>query len=259
MKKLNCRHKKTLAACCNNPADYHGFTRYDFKVEGCDVIVVVPKKAARGNPWIWRAEYFDHRPETDLALLARGFYLVYMNIGFTVGSPKGMALWNGLYQELTTQYGFAKKPALEGLSIGGLYAYNWATTNPDKVACIYADNPVCDFRICPGGKGKSPQIPDLWQKLCKAYLFASEAEALAYPKNPVDNLASLAKAGIPLLHVCGDADEVVPFEENTLVLKDRYEQLGGKIELIIKKGFKHHPHGLDDPLPIVNFIIKHCH
>ena len=27
------------------------------------------------------------------------------------------------------------------MSRGGEYAYTWATTHPDKVSCIYADNP----------------------------------------------------------------------------------------------------------------------
>ena len=41
------------------------------------------------------------------------------------------------------------------------------------------------------------------------YGFKSDAEAKAYNKNPVDNLAGLAAAKVPLLHVYGEADEVV--------------------------------------------------
>ena len=57
-------------------ADYHGFERHDFEVDGKPAIVVVPKAVALGKPWIWRAEFFDHRPEIDLALLGKGFHLV---------------------------------------------------------------------------------------------------------------------------------------------------------------------------------------
>ena len=78
---------------------------------------------------------------------------------------------------------------------------------------------------------------------------------MAYTKNPIDILKPLADARIPLIHICGDADEVVPFDENTVILKDRYEKLGGHMTLIVKKGFKHHPHGLDDPTPVVDFIL----
>ena len=37
-----------------------------------------------------------------------------------------------------------------------------------------------------------------------------------------------------------------------------YRQLGGEITLIAKPGVNHHPHGLDDSTPIIEFIEKHC-
>ena len=238
-------------------SDYHGFVRYDFTVDGCGVIVVTPKQVAAGKPWIWRAEFFDHRPEADLALLGKGFHLVYIGVGNTFGCPDAMAHWKVLYQELTAKYGFSKKPALEGLSRGGLYVYNWAAANPDKLSCLYGDAPVCDFKSWPGGKGKGKGSAGDWTELIKDYHFANEQEALAYKKNPIDNLEPLAKAHIPILHVYGDADDVVPPDENTAIIKERYEKLGGSITLIAKKGVGHHPHALDDPTPIVDFILKY--
>lgn len=73
----------------------------------------------------------------------------------------------------------------------------------------------------------------------------------------MDNLAPLAAARIPILHVYGDADEVVPWEENTGALARRYQALGGEIALIAKPGCGHHPHGLDDSTPVVEFIVRH--
>ena len=90
------------------------------------------------------------------------------------------------------------------------------------------------------------------------YYEEQKEQALAYDKNPVDNLAPLAKAGVPLLHVFGDADEVVPWEENTKLIADRYRALGGDIQLIRKPGIGHHPHGLKDSTPIVDFILRHA-
>ena len=238
-------------------SEWRGFERYDFDVDGRKTLVVVPKQAAPGNPWIWRAEFFDHRPEADVALVRKGFHLVYMDVGNTFGCPDAMAHWSVLYKTLTEEHGLSKKPALEGLSRGGLYVYNWAAANPDKVSCIYGDNPVCDFKSWPGGKGKGPGSPGDWQELIRCYHFDSEEKALAYDKNPIDNLQPLADAKIPIIHLAGDADEVVPYPENTVILKERYEKLGGKITVIVKKGFKHHPHGLDDPTPVVDFILQH--
>jgi lysophospholipase L1-like esterase/pimeloyl-ACP methyl ester carboxylesterase len=237
--------------------DYHGFERFDFVVDGCKATVVAPRQTMPGRPWIWRAEFFDHRPELDLALLSRGFHLAYIEVGNTFGAPSALKHWDAFYKELTGRFGLSKKPTLEGLSRGGLYVYNWASANPSKVSVVFGDNPVCDFKSWPGGKGKGPGSPDDWKKLIQDYGFKSEAEALAYRRNPVDNLAPLAKAGVPLLHLSGDADEVVPYEENTVLLRERYEKLGGKIQVIVKPGFKHHPHGLDDPTPLVDFILAH--
>ena len=238
-------------------SDWHGFTRYDFEVDGKSVLVVAPKTPAAGKPWVWHGEFFGHKPAPDVELLKRGFHIVYMKVPDMLGAPKAVAHWNAFYQELTTQHGFARKAALVGLSRGGLYCFNWACANPDKVACIYADAAVCDFRSWPGGKGKGKGSSRDWSLVLQQYGFANDQEAMDYRGNPVDSLEPLAKAGIPLLHVYGDADDVVPWDENTGIVATRYQALGGSILLIAKPGVGHHPHGLDDPTPIVEFIQKH--
>lgn len=240
-----------------NRTTYHGFDRYDFVVDGCKAIVVAPQKAAPGRPWIWRAEFFDHRPEADLALLGKGWHLVYINVGNTFGCPDALAHWDVFYRTLTQDHALSARPALEGLSRGGLYCFNWAAAHPSQVGCIYADNAVLDFKSWPGGKGHGKGSPRDWAKLLADYHFASEAEALAYGKNPVDNLQPLAEAKVPLLLLCADADDVVPYPENGAVVQERYEKLGGPVTVVIKKGLGHHPHGLDDPAAIVDFVSRH--
>lgn len=261
-------HKLVATESSSDPApfpgkktEWQGFDRYDFEVNDKSAIVVVPKRALPGKPWAWRGEFFGVFANADVALVGKGFHLVYLSVPDLFGSPEAVEHWNGFYQELTTRYGLAKKVALIGLSRGGLYCYNWAAANPDKVACIYADAAVCDIKNWPGGKlkglgngdGSAPE----WRRLLKAYGFKSDAEAIAYRNNPVDNLKPLAEAGIPLLHVYGDADTVVPWAENTGVVAKRYKQLGGSITLIPKSGIGHHPHGLQEPAPIVEFILEH--
>ncbi len=240
-------------------SDYHGFNRFDFVVDGVKAIVVTPLALTPHShrPWIWRAEFFDHRPELDLALLAKGFHLVYLEVGNTFGAPSAMKHWDAFYATLTKSFGLSPKPTLEGLSRGGLYIYNWAAKHPKDVSVLYGDNPVCDFKSWPGGKGVGPGSPDDWKKLIGDYGFKSEAEAMAFKGNPIDNLAALAKARVPIIHCAADADEAVPYSENTVILKQRYQALGGEIKVIVKHGFKHHPHGLDDPTPLVDFILAH--
>lgn len=236
---------------------YHGFVRHHLEIDGCACYLVEPRQPAAGRPWIWKAEFFDAFPAFELAMLRQGFHLAYITVGNTFGCPSAMKHWDVFYQQMTRRHGLARRPVLLGLSRGGLYIYNWAAAHPDQVACLYGDNPVCDFKSWPGGKGKGPGSPADWQLLMQVYRFRSEAEALAYDRNPVDNLKPLAAAGIPLLHVCGDADEVVPYEENTVVLRERYEKLGGRIQVIVKPGQKHHPHGLEDPSAAVQFVLDH--
>ena len=180
-----------------------------------------------------------------------------MNVGNTFGCPSAMARFDVFYKEMTEKYGFHKKPILEGLSRGGLYVYNWAAKNTDKVGLLYADNPVCDFKSWPGGKGKGPGSKGDWESLFKCYGFKSEEEALAWPHNPVDNLAPIIKAGIPIVHSYGDADEVVPWEENTKVIAERAEALGAKIQLYRKPGCGHHPHGPEDPVAFADWVLAH--
>ena len=237
-------------------SEWHGYVQYTFRLDERTCYVVVPKSPAPGMPWVWRARFWGHEPQTDLALLGHGFHVVYCDVAGLFGSPNAVKRWDAFYRFLTEEHGFARKAVLEGMSRGGLIIYNWAAKNADKVACIYADAPVCDIRSWPGGKGKSPGSPADWRKCLEAYGI-TEDEAETFKGNPIDHLEPLAEAGIPLLHICGGADKTVPFEENTAILAKRYRALGGDIALIVKEDCGHHPHSLEDPKPIVDFILKH--
>ncbi len=151
---------------------------------------------------------------------------------------------------------FADRAVLEGMSRGGLIVYNWAAANPEKVAAIYGDAPVMDFKSWPGGKGKGTGSPNDWENCLKQYAM-TEAQAMAYKSNPLDKLAAIAKAGIPIIHVVGDADKVVPVAENTAIAEMRYKKLGGTFKVVHKPGVGHHPHSLKDPQAIVDFVLGH--
>ncbi len=181
---------------------------------------------------------------------------MHITVGNTHRCPAAVKHFDAFYRVLQAG-GLAKKGTLIGISRGGLYCYNFAAAYASCVACIYGDAPVCDFKSWPGGKGKGPGSPEDWTALLKNYGFQDEAEALAYRKNPVDELAPLAVAKIALIHVVGDADKVVPPEENTLIVEKRYKELGGLMVVIHKPGVEHHPHGLDNPQPIVDFVLEH--
>ncbi len=248
-----------LAAAAEFPGktdDWNGFRRHTFTLDGRQCFVVEPAREAPGRPWLWRARFFGHRPEVDLALLDRGFHLVYMDVAEMLGNPKAVAHWNTFYKFLTAEHGFAPKAVLEGMSRGGLYIYAWAAANPTKVSAIYADAPVCDVKSWPLRVVNGVPEERSFAMLKSAFGFQTVDDVNAYRGNPIDNLEPLAKAKIPLIHVHGDADDVVPLSRNTAILAERYKALGGEIQVIVKPGIGH-KHGLDDPTPVIQFLLSH--
>jgi pimeloyl-ACP methyl ester carboxylesterase len=239
-------------------SEWQGHERYDFKVEGRRAYVVLPKTPAPGNPWYWTAEFPTASMNDDLILLEKGWTLAHVDMTNRYGGPEAMKIMEAFHDLLTREHGLSPKPVLKGISRGGLFVFNYAAKHPDRVAAVYGDNPVCDFKSWPGGQGTGRGAPRDWQRLLEAYGFASEADALAYPLNPIDTLEPLAKARIPVLIVAGDKDNIVPHAENGQIVRDRYQKLGGTVEVILKPGLGHHPHGLKDPTPIVDFMLKYA-
>ena len=238
-------------------ADWNGYEMLQFKVDGRSALLVVPKTPVAGNPWIWRTEFFGVDPQGDIALLGKGLHVAYIDIGGLFGAPVALDAMDKYYAHVCATYKLNAKTVLEGFSRGGLYAFNWAARHPDQVACMYVDAPVCDFKSWPGGKGRSRFAGKEWRQLLAAYKMTDE-EARAYKLNPIDNLAPLAKAKIPILSVIGDVNDwIVPIEENALLVETRYKELGGEIEVIKKPKAGHRPHSLQDPTPIVEFVLKH--
>ena len=235
--------------------NFQGFELFDFEMNQIKCKIAVPKKPAPNHPWVLRARFWGHEPQTDVALLERGFHIAYCDVSDLYGGNEAVQRWNDFYK-LMTQAGLSKKVALEGMSRGGLIIYNWAVENPEKVACIYADAPVLDGTSWPGGKinGKG-SAPD-WERFKAVYEIKSEAEVDDFKGNPIHKTKEIAKGGFPMLHVVGETDKVVPILENTTPFAKAIQRNGGNIKIISKPDNGHHPHSLKNPTPIVNFILN---
>ena len=238
--------------------EWHGFKRHKFEAGGCAAWVVEPKTELAGRPWSWCMEFPDAFTERCAApqLLAAGFHHVHIVVGNTFGSPEAVKHFCA-FHDLLVAHGFAKRAVLIGLSRGGMYAYRFASERPEGVAVIYGDAPLCDIRTVKGGDGFGKGSAKEWANLTKAYGFKDDAEALAFHSNPLDTLAPLAKAKVAIIHVIGDADDVVQPAKNSDLIERRYRELGGEMQVIHKPSVGHHPHGLEDPRPVVDFILKH--
>lgn len=232
---------------------WKGFDQYTFAYQDREAIVVCPKHAATGNPWIWRPAFFGAFASVDEELLRRGFHVAYYDLTHLYGSPRARKSGTDFYWNMVRMYGLSPKVTLEGFSRGGLFAYNWAADHPDKVACIYVDAPVCNVFSWPG---RSPENAGLWKGLLEEWGLTDD-QMNSFSGNPIDRLKPLADAGIPVICVCGDSDKVVPFSENSAIVRQRYTAMGAPFELILKPGVHHHPHSLSDPAPVVDFIIRH--
>ena len=171
------------------PFSFHGYQGYSFKHKGIACKIVEPKVKAKGKPWLLRARFWGHEPQTDIALLEAGFHIAYCDVEELYGAEEAIQRWDNFYKWMKKK-GFQKKVVLEGMSRGGLIVYNWAARHPQRVACIYADAPVLDLKSWPMGKGIGKGSDKCTERMLKAYGFKNKEEALRWNQNPLDHAAT---------------------------------------------------------------------
>lgn len=220
-----------------------------------DSWVVIPPKPRKDKRWAWRTEFFGAFDYADMALNDMGYYLVHHSISNMYGCPQAVGYMEEFYKILTEELRLAPKAVMIGLSRGGLYAYNFALKYPEQVACLYLDAPVMDIRSWPGGFGKGPGEPGCWKE-CMSHYGLTEANLADFKDNPLDHIQEIVDAKIPVMLVAGLADTLLPYDENGGIFDREFRKLGGKIKTIAKPGCDHHPHSLEDPTEIVEYIDK---
>jgi len=237
---------------------WHDFRRHTFMFEGREAWIVEPKVPRSDRAFTWCMMFPDAFTERCAApaMLERGFYHVFLDVGNSFGSPEAVKTLHRFHQQLR-ELGLSQKTILIGISRGGFYAHRYATEYPDRVALIYGDAPVLDFKSWPAGFGNGKGSQGDWELCKKLYGLESDDAAKQFQGNPIDTLEVLAKAKIPLVYVVGDKDDVVPYSENTAIVEERYPKLGGTIKVFHKPDIGHHPHGLDNPVPLVEYIETH--
>ncbi|MCF7975075.1 MAG: prolyl oligopeptidase family serine peptidase [Phycisphaerae bacterium] len=224
-----------------------------FTVQDRTAFLILPKqfKSDEPTPWIWYAPTLKGLPGKEERwmfeqFLDHGMAIAGVDVGESYGSPAGRAVYTSLYQELVGKRGLAKKACLLARSRGGLMLYNWAAEHPESVACIAGIYPVCNLMSYPG-----------LDRACSAYrMTEAELAAQIAEHNPVDRLAPLAKARVPIFHIHGDTDTVVPLDKNSALVKARYDKLGGHMTLEVVKGQGHNMwSGWFHSQDLVDFVI----
>lgn len=228
---------------------WYGFDRRVFEFRGREAWIVEPKTEAEGRPWAWIMEWpgaFTKRTGS-VALLKAGYHVVTLRPGYYengkfVSRPGNMndarlCESREFQKYLVDELHFAPKANLIGMSWGGFYSVRYAGTYPDAVARIYLDAPLLDFSTLVGKEG--------WGLSEKYGIDVSTYEGKNDPRQPVNMYEPIAKAGIPILLVFGGADTIVPPNENCIRFADAFKAAGGNIEIVARKLYGHHPHGLD--------------
>lgn len=224
-----------------------------FKLDGRDSVVVRPDNPLPGNPTVWRAEWFEAFDIVDKAMIAKGWHLCYHKVTSMYGSPTSIMYMRNFYEFAKQTFNLAKKPVLFGFSVGGLFSVNYAAAYPDEVAGMYLDAPVLDFHDW-------PCRPDLrensWWRDCMKWNGLTEETLDDYTAIPLNKAKAVAH--IPMFIVAGLVDKVVRWEMNGARFIPKLEELGANFKVIVKPECDHHPHSLDDPTPVVEFIEANC-
>ena len=106
-----------------------------------------------------------------------------------------------------------------------------------------------------------PPNPDqqTLDELANAQATLSQLEAELAKHNPIDRLAPLAKAKVPIFHIHGDKDRVVPLDKNSAIIKERYDKLGAPMTLEVVPGQGHNMwSGWFQSQNLVDFLIAHA-
>ena len=236
--------------------ELYGAPHYIFDFNGHEAHFIVPENA-RDGAWIWRAEFLDCGFDwVDREMIRRGYALVYYSVSDMYGSPRAVELMHEFYKLATEELGFGKKTCIFGFSRGGLYAANFALRYPEAVSSLYLDAPVLDIKSWPGGLGIGVGAEHCFEE-CLTEYGLDRSTVLSFKENPTDRADELAALGIPVVMVVGDSDVDVPHTENSEILAAAYEKAGAPLLYVIKPGCDHHPHSLEDPTEICDFIDRY--
>ncbi len=227
-------------------------------IDGKAVTVKVPAQAALGKPWLWVGEFGGHLKTLEDGLVEKGWHVVYVGVSNQFGSVRSMATWEKAYEEFHGKRGLSAKPALIGISRGGLYVNAWTRLHPDRVSVLYLDNGVCDIRSWPGGVALTHQSKGSandWKLYKTEFGYTTDDEAKAKSLQAAEGLLPAVKAGVFLISCHGTADKTVPFEDNAALVIKLWQDNGGRVKLFPKDGGDHHPHGLPDPKPLIEVLM----
>jgi pimeloyl-ACP methyl ester carboxylesterase len=196
---------------------------YRVKIGERDAVIILPRAEKLEPPLPWVVYHTGagepgdvianegpvEKPPIIKRLLTDGFLVASITSGTQHwGDPSAEVAHEQLYQYIRATFPVRPRVNLFAQSMGGTSAYPWASQHPERVERIYGIYPITN-RPAMGAR------------------------------NPIQNLAPLAKARVPVLHRHGTEDKSVPFEPNAKQFEQTYRELGGPIRVIPVPGLGH--------------------
>ena len=242
----------------NNDLIWHGYRQETFEFEGMRATLVFPEKANENKSWTLKTEYKGAFPETEIALLEKGFHVAYLENISRFATKEDCDKKAHFVKFLAEKFGLKEKCVPIGMSCGGAHALRFAGFYPELIECIFIDAPVLNYCNFPGGLGNA-YYERIWEEeFIKAYPGVTRAKLLDFPHHPINMADRLIEHKIPVLMLYGTEDMTVLYNQNGALLEEAYSEKQELLTVIQRKNEGHHPHGFPkNPGVIVDFILEH--
>jgi pimeloyl-ACP methyl ester carboxylesterase len=235
---------------------WNGFKTKRFLFADRNAVIIYPKGKPNGK-MLLKTEYVDAFPAFDIAMLERGYYLIHISHFSRWAPDEETHIMADFVRFCAQELGASERCILEGMSCGGLQAARFAQLYPELTAVLYLDAPVLNILSLVGlGECTNEVIHSHWREVVNTY-GVNRSTIINFRQSPIDDMDALIDNNIPILMIYGNGDDIVLYPENGQVLEDFYRENGGIMKVIPKSMCGHHPHGLDDPMRIVEFVEEH--
>ncbi len=239
--------------------DWHGGRRIEFDFGGYNAWLVCPAAGtavAEGRPWTWtmqwRTAFVDRTGASEM--LRRGWHHAAIDTFKHRMDSKGLEVNRAFQRYLVEDLGLKPKAALIGMSWGGFFSVRYAATYPECVDRVYLDAPLLTFHNW-GRPGFAPTEDAKRLGGDSADWLKGPLDGKSWaddPRMPVNMVAPIAKAKIPVLLLYGGQDQTVPPAANAELFAERMRAAGGVLRVGIndaegrgRAAYGHHPHGIE--------------
>ena len=141
-----------------------------------------------GKPWYWQARFPDYQTRPALGLLEQRIPRGLPRSAEHLRQSESGGGMGRVLRSRGEEFRPVAQGSLEGISRGGLFVYNWAAKNVEKVNAVYCESPVCDMKSWPGGRGKGLGARRTGRRRWPPTNSAKQ-QMLAFAGNPIGEVA----------------------------------------------------------------------